>query len=601
MSYLKQFTDLDFNSIRSNLRTYLESQDTLKDYNFDGSVSSVLLDILAFNTMYNAVYANMTASERFLSTAQLRSSVVALAKNLGYVPRSVKAAKATITLTVEYTGSGSAPSSILLPAGSKFTGKNSNNRSLVFFNRDNVYLENTSGSLYSASFDIYEGKSFIYKETIDAGQEGVIIPNTGIDTELLTVNLRPSPGSTTFTTLEKVNSFVDATNQSNIYFVEEVDGERHRIYFGDGSMGQQVSQGQEIEIQYYKSSGTEGNSINSFSFSDAPTDTRSVSVSVNSISSGGSDIESIDSIRNTAPLFYQAQNRAVTARDYEAIVTQQFTDIQDIAVWGGEDATPPSYGKVFIAAVPKFGEFISETRKNEIENILKDEYSIMTIEADLVDPEYLYIELENEIRFSSAETSTSAQEIKTQATTKINEYENTNLKAFNKNFRLSKLSSEIDSVNTAISSNTFTLKMSIRPPDLEDVSKSNELSFGNQVEAGTLTTEQFEWSGFSNVFLEDNKNGDIEIYRAVSGIKTPINNDIGNVKVAGTINYETGKIVLNPNVFNVLDVSRIYNKTLNIKATPVLNDIFARQRKVIRLCNDELSIRVVDTVTGISI
>lgn len=597
---LKNFTGLDFDTAKSNLRTYMESQDKLKDYNFDGSMASLLLDILAFNTMYNAVYANMSTSERFLATAQQRSSIVALAKNLGYVPRSVKSAKSNITLTVTYTGDGS-PTSIVLPAGSKFTGKNSDGKSLVFSNRSAVYLTPTTGNDFAGTFDIHEGKSLTYKEVLIAGQKGIVLPNTGVDTELLTVYVRPSASSNTPEKYEKVNDFSETTNQNKVFFVEEVEGEKHRVYFGDGVVGKSIVAGNQVEISYYKSSGSEANNINTFTLADTVSDTQTKAIAVNSVSSGGADIETLDTIRNTAPLFYQAQNRAVTTRDYASIVKTFFSDIQDIAVWGGEDATPPSYGKVFIAAMPKFGDFISQTRKNEIQEFLKDEYAVMTIESEVVDPDYLYLEVTNTVEFSSSETSVTAPPLKSQITTKIYEYENESLKAFNKSFRLSKLSGIVDAVNPAISSNNFTVQMSIRPPDLEDVSQTNTLEYSNPIVAGSVLSSRFDWLGFSNVFLKDNGKGNLELYRIAGGLSTPINDDVGNVRVAGTIDYTTGKIVLNPNVFSVLDVLKVYNETLHLNALPVLDDIKSTRRKVIRLCNTSLDVNVVDLITGITV
>lgn len=596
----KTFTSLEFDQIRSNLREYMESQDTLKDYNFDGSVASTLLDILAWNTLYNATYANMTASERFLSTAQLRPSVVALAKNIGYVPRSRKAAKANVTLSVEWTGVGS-PSTVTVPANTKFRGRDNEGTSYTFFNREAVYLTNSSGSTYTGTFDIYEGKAFTYRETFESGERGVTLPNKGIDTDLLTVLVRPNPSSSTSVRFSKSSDFSVVTGQTNVYFVEEVDAECHRIYFGDDIIGTQVNVGNQVEVQYFVSSGADANNISSFTLIDTIANTNTNSTTTNENSSGGKAIEDIESIRTNAPKFYQAQNRAVTPRDYEAIIEAQFSFVKDVAVWGGEDSVPPSYGKVFVAAIPEFGEFLSSSRKNEIKEFLTNEYSVMTITPDIVDPDYLFLEVTNNIDFATSESSLTPLELQSQVRNVFETYNNNELKEFEKNFRKSKVGTLVDAVDSTIISNDIDVILSIRPPDIEDVSVTNTLTYCNPIEAGTLTTSLFDWTVYQNVFLEDDSNGNLNIYRSVAGVKTPINDALGNILVAGTVDYLTGDIVFDKNVFNVLDIKKVYLERLRINAEPTNSDIKAVRRQILQICNSCLTVNITDTTTNVTV
>lgn len=592
----KNFTETDFDTLRESLKSYMEGQDNLQDYNFDGSVLSILLDVLAHNTQYNAVYGNMTAGERFLHTAQLRNSVVALARNLGYIPTSVKAAKATVTVSLVASG---APANIEIPAGTKFTAKNTDGKSLTFITRQ-AYYALPDGGTYNVDVDVYEGKSMSLKETFVDGQSGMVIPNVGIDTSLLTVLVRQSSGAATSTEYTLANDYTQVTSQSNVYFIEEVEGERHRVYFGEGVVGTQISAGNEVEVQYYKSNGSSGNDVSSFTLASSISGATSNTITTVSNSSGGADIETIDSIRGNAPYFYQAQNRAVTAQDYKTIVETQFSYIKDVSVWGGEDAVPPSYGNVFISAIPNSGTVLSSTRKNEISEYLESEYSVVTINTNFVDPDYLYLEIVNTVNLDTTQSTHTPAALKTLVTAEWTDYNDESLKQFNKNFRLSQIASVIDALDDGITSNEVDMTMSLRPPQISDLITGKELSFNNVVVANTVQSNQFTYDVYTPCVLKDDGSGNIIIYRIVGGSEVALTNTTGGNLVAATINYNTGLITWNTNDFDLSKINLTFGQTLEIDATPDKNDIFSSRNSVVQIDIANLNVQVVDQTTGIT-
>lgn len=559
----QRITELDFDTIKANLKTFLSGQSEFSDYNFEGSALSTLLDVLAFNTHYTSFYANMLANEMFLDTAVKRSSVVSLAKHLGYTPRSARGAVAVVNIEAIIPDGDPTPQGVTLPAytvfGSSGTGVGSQN---VFFNQeekivsadeDNRFIfegvELTEGSLNRARF-VYSSATPDRK---------LIIPNRNVDTSTLKVTVQTSADVTTQTTFVPATNYTNITGIDPVYFLQEVDGEMFQIYFGDDSVGKALVDGNIVIVQYLVVTGPDANGLSEFTCQTTLPSTEdentayAATVTTLDPASGGALIESIDSIRFYAPKAWTSQNRLVTKEDYEHYIQQTFPNVESVAIWGGEDNIPPQYGKVFISLKPFSGfRFSNIAKQNFVDNFLAQK-TLVSITPEFVDPEYIYVGVHTVARYNAARTVKTADQIATIVRNTIVNYFDNTLEKFNTNFYYSNLSSTIDDCDPAMVSNQtiITLQKRLLPTLFRKLGYT--VSFApNQIRPSSLSTSHFnvvvnglEYDNASYRDIPDQLNFSTS-YDGTGTIQIVSSTGVVLYANAGTIDYATGVITLVP-------------------------------------------------------
>jgi len=487
-------TELDFDTIKNNLKNFLNQQSEFTDYDFDGSGLSVLLDILAYNTHYNAYYLNMVANESFLDTALLRDSVVSHAKALGYVPYSQRAPVATINFTAQSTSNASG--SLTIPSGFSFLSNQIDNTSYNFVVLDEVAISKANNQYYFENLEIYEGQLLTYVFNHDQAtnpKQIFTLPDANIDTTTIKVSSVPAAGNTQVTVYQKVTDILDVESTSEVFYLQENKSGKFQIYFGNDVVGKKLPDGAVVSVTYLVTNGTASNKANNFIATATLVD--SLAEGINnfiitpvSAASGGSLRESIDEIKFGAPAQFTTQNRLVTFKDYESYIKKNYPSVDSLSVWGGEDETPAVYGKVFISLKPKQNYYISETEKQRIiDDIIKPK-AIVSVGAEIVDPQYLYLLVDNYVEYDRKKTTQSAEAIKNSIRTSILTYNNTNLNKFGATFVLSKLQDVVDAVDlSAIRGSETILRLQKRfVPEL-NVSKTYEIEFNAELHRGTTT------------------------------------------------------------------------------------------------------------------
>jgi hypothetical protein len=581
-----KFTNLDFDQIKTSIKDYLRANSTFTDFDFEGSNFSILIDTLAYNTYITAFNSNMIVNESFLDSATLRENVVSLARNIGYVPRSRTAAKAQISFTVERP-SGDVSSQVTLQRGLVCTGTLSNSSYMFSIPEDITKTFNTSGIASFDNIDVYEGtfltKQFVYDGSLD---QKFILNNPFIDTSTLKVYIKAESDSGLGIEYSAVDNIINVTSTSQIYLLQEVQDEKYQLFFGDGLIGKKLgtgvnADGNIITANYIVTSGIDGNGASRFGFSGSllttegnfvnPTD---IGVTTNLSSQNGSEIESVDSVKYFAPRIYSAQNRAVTSRDYEAIIKTIYPDTESVAVVGGEELDPPEFGTVSISIKPKNGTFVSDLNKSRILSQLK-QYSISGINQKISDLKILYIEVDSAIYYDYAKVTT-AETLKTKIINSLTSYSNSiDMNKFGGRFKYSKIQQVIDNTDTAISSNITKIQIRRDLKALINQFAQYELCYGNRFHVNskgynikstgfTLSTEP------GIVYLTDIPNPD-GLTGTISIVK-PINNEITRVisKSAGTVDYVKGEIILG--TINITS-TELNNNIIEIQAYPDSNDV----------------------------
>ena len=481
-------TDLDFDTIKTNLKTYLQAQSEFTDYDFEASGLSVLLDILAYNTHYNAYYLNMVANEAFMDTAVLRSSVVSHAKSLGYTPQSATAPRAIINLTVP-SGSNTA-SSLTLPRGFNFRTNLLENTVYNYTILSDVTVAKSNTDFIFRGLEIYEGDIVNYQYTYNSTTNPksiFTIPDENVDTSTLQVVVQVSTSNLSSTTYILASDVLDVTSNSTVYFLQESQNGNFEIYFGDAFVGKKLSDGNIVKLSYLITSGSESNKSNNFTASSSVAPYTTYTVSSVSESAGGSSKESVDNVKLNSILQYSTQNRLVTTKDYESYIKKTYGAVDSISVWGGQDEIPPVYGKVFISIKPKTNYYLTETEKIRIINEIVKPKSIVAIDAEIRDPEFLYLKLTNKIRLDRKKTTLNDEQIKTLIRAAVFNYSNINLNKFDSTFVLSKVQDFIDAVDTtAIIGSETILRLEKRfTPDLNN-SKTYTIKYNAKLHRGTL-------------------------------------------------------------------------------------------------------------------
>jgi len=602
-----QFSNLDFDQIKTQIKNYLRANSTFTDFDFEGSNFSVLIDTLAYNTYISSFNANMVVNESFLDSATLRENVVSLARNIGYVPRSRTAATAGITF--EVTSAAPTPT-MTLKAGLVCVG-NYDDTSYVFSIPEDITTTTiSSGTGSKATFGstdspikIYEGsfltKRFIYDGSLD---QKFILNNSFIDTSTIVVFV----GDREY---KKVDNILRVDKDSEIFLLQEVQDEKYEILFGDGIIGRKLENDVNITVSYITTNGTSGNGPAFFSFAGNVVNSSNVSVTpvntplITTISgaTNGGNIETIDSIKYFAPRLYSSQYRAVTSRDYEAIVPLIYPNTESISVVGGEDLDPPQFGTVFISIKPKNGEFISDFDKVQILNNLKN-YSLTGINQKIVDLQILYVELDSFVYYNSAQI-TNVDDLKTRITSALTTYsQSRDVNKFGGRFKYSKVLNVIDNVDKAITSNITRVTIRRNLQVLLNQFAQYELCFGNQfnVKPGgfNIKSTKFTISGETGeCFLTDTPNADLKT-GILSIVKTDARNDTESViaQSAGTIDYVKGDI--NLTTINITSTAKP-NNIIEIQAFPESNDVVGLKDIYLDFSISDSTINMVkDTITS---
>jgi hypothetical protein len=492
--------ELDFDTIKSNLKGFLKSQSEFSDYNFEGSGMGVLLDILAYNTHYMGYYLNMVSNEMFIDTAINRGSVVSHAKLLGYTPRSRVAAQAALNLTITPVV-GDSNSSVIIPRFTRFLSETKDGVNYVFVNPSaRIVSKNASTGLFVAeNLQIKEGQpvsiSFTYDATNNTKQ-AFELPDMGIDTSTLQVAVQQSGQNANLQTYLISQDATNVDPDALVYYLEENKNGKYQIYFGDGVIGKSLVDGNIVIVSYVITSGSPANGLSSFRLLDNFLNGSSTAITTVSDSTSGTSEETIDKIRFTAPKAYISQNRAVTKNDYIALLNRDYPYFEAVNVWGGEENSPPVYGKVFFTAKPLGGYEITQAEINNVINNIIKPFSVLTVIPEYVEAEYNYINLTAEVNFDPTKTNKSVSEIELAVRSCIRNFANTNLNTFNSAFKISQLQRTIDDCDQSISSNEVGVVLEKRfSPDITKPA-SYVLNFGTEIKQGTTSERIYSTPSF---------------------------------------------------------------------------------------------------------
>ena len=497
-----RITELDFDTIKQNLKTFLNQQTQFTDYDFEGSGLSVLLDILAYNTHYIAYYLNMVANESFLDTALLRDSVVSHAKTLGYLPYSMTSSVATIDFIANTTSNTAG--TLTLPAGYGFMSNLIDGKSYNFVVLDSVTATKANTQYYFENLEIHEGQYVTYNYTQDVAtnpKQIFTLPDPNIDIETLRVSVRQSSSNTSSQVYERVTDVLDITSTSTVYYIQEEKSGSYQIYFGNDSVGKSIPDGAIVSVSYIITSGTAANKANNFVATATVVDSLSQSINdfiINPVSAaaGGSDRETVDNIKFSAAAQFSTQNRLVTYKDYESYLLKNYPSIDSLSVWGGESETPPVYGKVFISMKPKTGYYISETEKQRIIDEIIKPKAIVTTTPEIRDPKYLYLLVSNYVEYDPKKTTLTSDQLKTAIRNAIIAYNTTYLNKFSSSFVMSKLQDNVDSIDSnAIKGSEITLRLQKRFEPQIGISANYTVDYAVPLHRGTtnnkLVSSQF--------------------------------------------------------------------------------------------------------------
>ena len=580
MAQIKNVTELDFDQIKTNLKVFLSSQDKFNDYDFDGAGMNVLLDVLSYNTQYNALLAHMSMNEAFLDSAQVRSNAVSHAKNLGYIPKSRTAAQTKLKVTV--TGDADSPTNVSIPKGYNFTGQiGSNTYTFVTNAAFNAVKSQFNNQYVFNEVHAYEGKLVNLTYRVDNKEEfqKFRIADPNVDTSTMLVRVRSSLTSNDYTTYTHFNNILQVNDESKVYFLQENGNGQYEFYFGDGVLGYQPTTGQIVELTYISTGGLEGNGAKTFSANSLIGGQSSILVEtisgfVKTIS--GAEKETIDSIKFNAPKLFAAQDRAVTSEDYRSILLAEFDYIDDIAVWGGETAVPPVYGKVYVSIKPTTGEVLTDSTKNGIERYLTNK-NVGSVTAEVVDPDYTYLNIEAFFKYNPNDTSRTKTQLETAVRQVITNYNNTTLKKFDGVFRQSQVLRLIDDTDQGILNSTIRLKMHKHIFPIAGVVSSYNIKFSapmylsdsdeSIISSNTFHTDSLGTEGtFSDIAIAGSTNRQVQVVSAATG-----NVIIAN---AGTVNPTAGTISLSLNIASTA-VIKIYAKADSNDIAPKFNQLVA--------------------------
>ena len=586
-------TELDFDNIKQNLKTYLSKQKEFTDYDFEGSGMAVLLDLLSYNTHYNALYSNMLANEMFLDSADLRNSVVSHAKQIGYTARSARAPVATLNVTVNDATSPT----LTMAKGTAFT-TTIDGTSYQYVTNKAVSITPTDGVYTFSNVDVYEGTLVSNKYTVDTtdANQRFLIKNINADTSTLKVTVQTSASDSTTETYTLSTDFTSATDDSKIFFLDAVEDQQYEITFGDGVIGKALSNGNVVNISYVVTNGDASNSATTFASASSIDGFSNITVSVVSNSFGGAPAEENSSIKFNAPKRYSSQNRAVTVDDFKSIVRSIYPNIQSIRVWGGEENDPPVYGRTYISIKAISGSNITQAVKDDITTELK-KYMVASVTPVISDPETIFLVVESDVKYDAKVTSKSTDDIKQLVLATLTNYNNNTLKKFDGILRHSNLVKTIDDTDSSILSNSTKYKMYQEVTPVTTKKETYTIKFNNALyhphdgHMSIVSTTGFKINGdtTNEYFLDDDGSGNVRLYYVADTIKTFANT------TQGTIDYTTGEIKIN-DLF-ITSVSNINGSTSTVFRLTVQPD--SKDIKSVR--NQVLEFNLNDATVNVSV
>ena len=586
---LNQFTNLNFEDIKTSIKDYLRQNSNFSDFDFEGSNLSVLINTLAYNSYITAYNTNMVANESFIDSATLRENVVSLARNIGYVPRSKRAATAVVQFVT--TGISTTNSSITLQPG-VFANSGVNQTNFIYSLPERVQVPSFFGQS-QGMVTIYQGQYLEKEWTIDTSQpnQKYVLPNDSIDTSTLRVFVKESSSSTTQTEYKLLDSIVGITSITNMFLIQETSDEKYELLFGDGIFGKKLASGNVVTASYIKTDGKDGNGATNFNYAGTIKDESGGDITTATTrlitmipSENGDDIESVESIRNYAPRRFAAQNRAVTATDYEALLPSIYPNIQSVSAFGGEDLNPPQYGRVFIAAKPRNGNFLADSTKKSLLKSLKN-YSIAGIVPSFVDLKFLYVELDSYIYYNTNFTG-NADTLRANIVNSVIQYGGSSeLNKFGGRFKYSKMISVIDNTDSSITSNITNIKIRRNLKTLPNTFSQYELCYDNEfyreLDSYNIKSTGFTVSGITGtVYLADktiegSDIGNLFLFRITDDVEV----DIVSSNF-GRVNYKKGEILINTvNITSTVQPEGI----VEIQAIPLSNDVLGRKELYLQL------------------
>lgn len=559
------FSELDFNEIRESIVEYLRQQSEFQDIDFEGSAISYLVDALAYSQTYMAYHANMAVSETFLQSARLRANVVGKAKELGYIPHSRTAAKSEMKVTYTYDNhdENNPRTDFLIPRGTQFNS----DIDKTFVTLEDYYLSHVVGTnTYVANIEVYEGQLYDIAHTLNSGgpQEKIQLPSENIDLSSMKVSLRGIVG-----VWSQYDSIRNISGTSAVYFVQEGPTGEYELYFGDDVLGKNPGAGQIIDISYLVTSGPEGNSATTYELNATPSSfgtDGSFSFSDISRSRMGAEREDIEAIRHSAPLMYQTQGRGVTQEDYYALLKNEFGYIEALNVWGGEENDPPFYGRVYIAIKPKTGDFLSSITKSQIEDRIKQKFSVMAITPRVVDADYLFVKPKSTVVYEPSRSTQTKGQIAGEIKQNVKNFFESNVAQFDDVLRYSKMVNIIDETNESIRGNRteLTLIKKVRPTPNQLI--AYEMPFFNELEPGSIQSVPFDYDG-KTISFKDDGSGGITLFINGKSVRSRV----------GRVDYKTGKVTLTRYVFR-----NSYGFEFSMTAKPVNLDIYSKRNTLIR-------------------
>ena len=596
-------SELSFDGIKNNLKTFMKSKTQFKDYDFEGSNLNSLLDVLSYNTYMNAFYLNMIGSEMFLDSSQLRNSVVSHAKELNYTPRSRTSARAKVTFAIN-TGAD-IPSNVVIPEN-YVVRTNVDGINMDFTTDETITINRSDVGYVSEPVYVYEGRIIYEFFTVD-GSVRYTLDSSNIDTNSIQVTVINSASNSANTIYKKTETLYGLNSNSEVYFVQGYNNDQYEIVFGDGISGKVLSNGNIVKVRYRSTNGEVGNKAVYFASTSKVGDqsTYPVTVTTNVSASDGSERETIESMKLNAPRHFASQNRAVTKEDYTTLIIEKYPQIKTVNVYGGENADPPQYGKVIVSMIP-YGSFpvVSAELKSDIVAYLKTKS--ITTEPVIKDPEYMYIEIQSAVSYNPSSTTKSIQQLKSDVLNQITLYESTYLNDFGTDLRKSKLSSMIDSADTSIVSNQTTLRAIYAIVPTKGIKQRINFSFSNPLarplrapyiinETECIKSSTFDYfkdgvyynstTPQGPVTLSDDGNGFIRLYYIQYDPKTNVIVQQIIESNLGTVNYDTGELAFDLNPYD-------YDANIKIFARVINDDIVVQESKYLKIDYDEIGISV---------
>ena len=596
---LVNFTNLDFDQIKTSIKDYLRSNSNFTDYDFEGSNLSTIIDVLAYNTYISSYNANMMSNEVFIDSSTLRENVVSLARNIGYVPRSRTASRANISFFVDTTEFDTNPVTLTLKKGLVATTTQFGGQNFTFAIPNDITVPVVNGI---ASFDdvvIYEGTFLVSNFTVEsenpAPPQRYIIENSNVDTSTISVSVRDSEASTNSRKFILSDSLFNINSGSRVFFIQEIEDQRYELIFGDGTFGEKLQALNYIDVSYIRTNGESANGLSDFVYSGRILDNNGITVTegislvtTNISSEGGNEIESIDSIKNYATRIYASQNRAVTAADYEALIPQIYPEAQSVSVYGGEDLIPPQFGRVYISIKPFNGQFIANSIKDNLRTLLK-QYSVAGIVPEIIDLKYLYVEVDTTAYYNT-NLAPSADFVKSIISDNITQYSlSSELNKYGSRFKYSKFQKIVDDSHESITSNITRVQIRRNLRAALNTLAEYEICYGNSFYVKRTAGYNIKSSGFTvagingTVYLgdkpnEDQKTGTVFLFNNPDQAEPNIVR--GSV---GTIDYEKGEILLSAINITNTSIKLGTQAIVEIAAIPLSNDVIGKQDLYLQL------------------